>query len=793
MTAVEQPVKTRGPRCHDYGIRGTGNLGSRVMVIGIAPGREEMKIGEPFVGQSGHLFSNILEAVGWSKDQTYCTNLVCYPCENTTDEETLMRAANCHATERLEKEFELVRPRLVVLLGAVVTRWFYSNYKFGEIRGMIDYREDYDAWFMPTYHPAALLRSSKNDDRGDQSANMASHAVNDLAKIAMFFKDNPHPVHTPHVAYNIISTRAEAELMLLSLHPDKRYILDVETNNKEIDVIDPHNDRLLCLALSDGEITWVIPEQLARGLKWPDNVQYGAHYAAFDFQVLLRAGSDLQISHDSLLAHFVLDARSGVHRLKPLTREYCYAGFYERKLASARRASKGEHMGDVDTADLYEYNAKDAAYEARLLNRFLPQIEAQGLTPLYERLIRAANIYKYMHYEGVPVSRERLGQLALKWAPLIAEKELALERKARQLGWNKPNEINTSSTKDLGEFFFDILRLPGLKWSPKTGAASTDKDVLEFLEPIDKSGFITDVIDLRHLQKLNSTYVWGMKDWVRATERVYPTPLLHGTVSGRCSYSNPAINTIPRAQSDSKYGPDLRKLFLAPPGYVILQADFKQAELWCAWMYSKDPQLLADLESGDIHTNNAARIYNIPISEVTGVHRYPAKRTTFGMLYLIGAVKLARQVKRTVEEAEHWLATNKLTYAGYMKWTEDQFRETRDSGLVRTFTGRVHRFPIVLDRSVQRQIINYPIQATAHDYLMESLVEAYWPLRNNYECYTMLDVHDAGIFLARQDNYTQAAKYIKHTFEKPRFGMPYVIPVEISVGASWGEVKEIHV
>lgn len=763
-------MSVKGPKCHEAGICGEGSEQADILIVGIAPGGREMLTGRPFTGPSGNLLNNFLKACGWDRSRCYLTNLVC--TQNT--EPTLEQIMECRP--RFLAELELIKPKLVILLGQIVTNFFMPNQKFGNVRGAILWHPPFNCHVMSTFHPAACLQPGK------MSASLASDIVFDLKKIKMFMDDlegRRIPVHagipiSGSVAYSILNTPAAAQICLDSLPRDKPIALDVETSNPEVDEVDVFDDNLLSVAISDGAYTWAMDATVAKSVKWPTDVQWTFHYGAFDSQIMMKIGADLPIVHDSLLAHFAIDERSGKHRLKPLTREYAYADFYELNR---------KKLGQYDLETTLEYNAKDAAYTARLLDRFTPMMHEDGVYGVYrDIMLPAANVFKYMQNDGLKVDRQYLASLALEWIPLYAEKEAALRKKVIELGG--PPDINFDSPKQLSNFLFGTLKLPG--------GPSTAKDVLELLA--DEHPFVNDLTDLRHLVHLLSTYIYGIRDDIKKDDCVHPAPLLHGTVGGRCSYSNPPINTIPRPYSESPYGPKLRKLFVAEDDdHLLLEVDYRQAEIWMAYAYSQDKQLLEDLLTGDMHTAVAAFIAGIPLEQVTKAQRSDAKKTTFGKIYLIGDYKLAKQVKKSLGEAIVFSRLWDARYATYIKYTDELWNTARTTGEVCTLTGRKRRFPLIMDAGVKNQVVNFPIQATSHDCVLSSITEGYHELKDVYGCRTKLDVHDAALFQVRKDNWRDAARRIKEIWEKPRFpGLPS-IPVELKLGRSWGSMEEVEI
>lgn len=773
-----------GPKCHTDGIKGQGYTENGIMLLGIAPGKQEMQSHVPMSGPSGLLTNNLLEACGWHRDKTYATNLMCYENPEPSGDEVMA------CWPRLAEEIKLVKPKLVIPLGKFVSEILFPLRSFGDIRGSITWYEPWQCHLMPTFHPAAILHSKKGAGPG-----IASDIVFDFKKIQMFLADHAAGITSrmKYVYYDVVRTREQAQQLLDSLPTDRIVAIDVETTSQDVDIIDAQVDKLICLAITVlGEpLTWVFPvEVLRQGLDWPVNIQWTGHYATFDMQIILgELGIDLPIVHDTLLLHYMLDERAGRfarHGLKPVSRAYAYAGFYEDDIKKERKKNK---MVNVPRERTYAYNADDTANTAFLADRFIHWVKEEGMWDVYERTMAFANIAKYMQYRGLHISKERLVDLGVEWIPMIVEKENALLQTVERLGGD-PN-MNLGSNDQLGRFLFGTLNIPCVERTP-TGKPQVTKDVLELLA--DEHPFVTDLIDLTHLKHLVSAYIIGIKDDIKKTGRVHPTPMLHGTVAGRLAYSNPAINTIPASYTDSPYGPKLRKLFTASDDdHVILEFDYKQAEIWMAAAYSNDPQMWEDLRSGDIHRKNAAFINNILENLVTTAQRWEAKRTTFGKIYLIGDDKLAKQTNKTLLEARVFSRLWDRRYATYIKHTTRLFNEAKATGEVRTKTGRVRRFPLIVDGSTKNQVVNFPLQASSHDYVMESINSSYYTLRDTFDAHILLDLHDAILVEAKKSNWKHVAEHMVKTMSTQFFGdiLPQV-PVEVKMGESWGECHEIE-
>lgn len=753
----------QGERCHSNGIRGFGNPDEGVMILGISPGHEELKLGKPMVGQSGKLTDAILAATGWHRDKVYATNICCYP----RDEPTFQEIMSCRP--RLLGEVDDFKPKLIVLLGRIVSDLFFPNRKFGSVRGSLDWYAPWATHVLPTYHPAAILHGA--------SEIITRGIVRDFSKISSFFSAPPRPT----VTFSCVSDPLVAQQVMDALPSDRFIALDIEAfMDKDEDGAVAIEEKVACFSISDGAQTWWFPGELATQIKWRTDLQWTYHNGAFDTISLAETiGVLLPIKHDTMLMSYALDERGGIHKLKTLAREYEGAGFYED---SPHKKWKDKL---ADTEWTRTYNAKDAAYTARLASRLHANMQADNVLGVYNNLlIPAANTYRLMQRNGIFVNKERYKQLASEWIPLLYEKEAALKKQVAQLGGDP--DINLGSPKQLGNFLYGTLRLPG---GPST-AAPIIEELADGLEPGNGRLFIHALIDLRHLEKAVNTYLVGAWDDIKNSGRIHPSPLIHGTVGGRCSYSPYAINTLPRSTSENPYLSRIRWLFTAPDDdHILLEIDYSQAEIWTAYMYCEDEQMGADLRSGDFHTKSAQFVYQV--EKPTDEQRSDGKRTTFGMFYGIGDEKLGKQTNKSTYEAGVFKQRWNARYPGYQKYKTRVIREAEQTGEIVTKTGRKRRFPLMMDHSYDNAIINFKIQSTAHDYLMSSIIEAY-PVVDSMGGQIWLDGHDANLMCVKKSNVREVAIRVKEIMESERFpGLPS-IPAEAKIGFSWGEMTKLR-
>lgn len=757
---------SRGPVCHPEGIRGYGNpgldAGTGVFLVGISPGATEVKLGKPMIGPSGKLMNNILTACGWSRDKCYATNIVCTECESPSFEQIMA------CRPRLLAEVQQFKPGLLVLLGNTVTEVFFPSRKPGQVRGAIDFYKPWGVHVLPTYHPAAILHNAPEL--------ITRSIVRDFMKIPEFFYNPPNP----DVEFTIVADVAQGQEVLNSLRGYKGFVaLDVETHmDKDIDENVPVEQRVVCFSISTGTQTWWFHGALLTQLVWHMDIQWTYHHGMFDTVALAEAmGVMLPIKHDTMYMSYALDERGGQHKLKYLARESEAAGFYEEHPSAKKWSEKLS-----DTPWLQTYNAKDAAYTARLATRLHARMQADGVSSVYtDFLIPGANIYRLMQQHGVFVDIDRYKALLKEYLPIREEREASLRDTIGNLGGD-PN-INLASPKQLGNFLYGVLRLPG--------GPSTDASILATL--VDEHPFIAQLQDLRHLDKAINTYIVGAWDDIRRDRRIHPHPNLHAQVTGRASYTPYAVNTLPSETHDNPYLSKIRSMFTAPNDDTeLLVFDFKQAEIWNAFIYCQDSNMWDDLHSGDFHRANASFIFGVPQAQVTSEQRRMAKRTTFGMFFGIGAEKLGKQINKSFAEAQAFKDAWKYRYPGYAKYMNDVFEEARTTGELVTITKRKRRFPIVIDTSIVNQAINYKIQSTSHDYLLAAIIDMYWPLRE-LNAHVIIDNHDAVVMESPKHKRREVVQVTIEHMQKLRFGVPFYIPAEVKCGYSLGEVEEIKI
>jgi len=741
--------------CCTNGVYGSGSTEYGVMIIGIAPGKDEMRTKQPFSGQSGRLMNAILEAAKWHRDKTFCTNLV---CTGPNQEPSAEEIENCRP--RLLEEIATVKPRLIVCLGDVPTR-VMTGRELKDIRGAVLWSDEYKCFVMGTYHPAGILYGNPY---------IVGTIYRDFRKIEL---TQDWPVCPPEQPkYIVVTSSAQA---VVSALPDF-VAIDIETSSLELDEYDSFVDKLLCVAAATEDNVYVFPADVLKGVKWP-NRKWIFHNGMFDAQGMKRfLDVDMTIAEDTMLQSYSVDERSGFHRLKTLAREYCGAGFYETSVSSQRKS------GDIDKDELYKYNALDAYYTRKLHYVLLKlQKEDNVESPYKYLLIPAANAYREINQRGVYINRKVMSQLIGEWGPAWLEAQEKARNVAREYGWK--GDINLNSPTQINRLLYDICNIPCTERSTRA----------EILEELDHP-FVDALLEYRTVDHIISTYILGFADDIKSDGRVHPSVLLHGTVTGRPSYRNPPLQTLPKEHKVGKYA-KIREMFSATnDDYVIVEADYSRAEIWMAYAYCKDPQMLEDLK-GDVHRQVAAAAFGKKPEDVTDAERHAAKTITFGIMYGRGPKALAKQIGYTEQEAYRFVRNWFNRYPKYEEWFKRTRKEAEENGEIVSLTGRKRRFYLVYGDKAYKalnQAVNFGIQSTSSDVCISAVIYLHNALKQ-YDSYVLFSVHDSIIFEVNKKYLDKALKLIHFGMTQQFFDGVPGIPVEIAYGPSWGQAKVKYV
>ncbi len=481
---------------------------------------------------------------------------------------------------------------------------------------------------------------------------------------------------------------------------------------------------------------------------------------------------------DTELMHYLLDPESR-HALPPLASADAGMTLVERETLT--HPGRGRHVAfdevPVEEAAAYATSHADAALRLSALYR--TRIEEQRLNSLYTDLeLPLAGLLARMERRGVLVDVERLAELGVR-----CETELVtLERRAHEV---MGKEFNVNSPRQLETLLFDELKLKPLKRT-KT-SRSTDAATLESLA--DAHPLPAIILELRQIAKLKGTYIDALPLLVNPrTGRIHTSWEQAVAATGRLSSIDPNLQNIPIR---SELGREIRSAFVAPPGHVLLSADYSQIELRVLAHLSEDPLLLDAFRSGqDIHTRTAMEIFELAEGDVTREHRRRAKAVNFGIIYGQGDSGLAKSLGIARKDAADFIAAYFARYEGVGRFMESTLNAARASDSVQTLLGRRRLVPDIRHGNRARRLaaeriaMNAPIQGTAADLLKLAMVRLTEPVTPG--THMVLTVHDELVFEVPEAQLEEARPRIQQAMESV-FDLAVPLVVDVGTGKNWNE------
>jgi DNA polymerase-1 len=538
------------------------------------------------------------------------------------------------------------------------------------------------------------------------------------------------------------------------------------------------------------------PEEALEGLRSAFAHRVGtlvAHNLKFDLHQMLNVGVELGAAAfaDTMIAAWMLNPSAGgygldAQSLKVLALE---------KIPTSKLIGKDagrQSMTEVPLDALTEYACEDVDATLRLWELLEQELKAdQKVEHLFHSLeMPLLRVLAQMERAGVHIDSEYLADLA-------AEVQQKLSDIERQIFALAGQEFNIGSPKQLGVVLFENLKVHEAigfkgKLARTTLGYKTDAAVLEQFQghPV-----VALVQEYRELSKLLNTYILVLPQLVKkSTGRIHTSFHQIGTATGRLSSSDPNLQNIPVR---TELGKKVRQAFSASDAHsVILSIDYSQVELRVMAHLAQDETMIAAFRSGaDIHRQTAARILGKAPEQVTPEERGNAKTINFGIIYGMGAQRLAREQKIPLAEAKSFIERYFLNFAGVYRYLEEQRQTARLKGVVHTFFGRPR--PVNLSaafnpgevKALENIAINSPIQGTAADIMKMGMLRVAEALRKSgLRARMLLQVHDELVLECPREEVDATATLLKNALEGAvEFSIPLV--ADVGVGRNWLEAK----
>jgi DNA polymerase-1 len=488
---------------------------------------------------------------------------------------------------------------------------------------------------------------------------------------------------------------------------------------------------------------------------------------------------------DTMIAHYLINPDMR-HNMNILSETYLK---YSPKSIEDLIGKKGKNqksMRDVSLQEIKEYAAEDADITLQLKENFSPILDKATTKKLFDEIeIPLVKVLAAMEIEGINLDVPFLNKMSIE----MAKESSTLEQKIYEFAGEK---FNLASPKQLGEILFDKLQIGGPKQKKtKTGQYATGEEVLSYLASDNE--IVKDILDWRQMVKLQSTYIDALPNQVdKKTGRVHTDYMQTVAATGRLSSTNPNLQNIPIRTEKGRL---IRKAFVArDENHTLVSADYSQIELRIIAALSGEENMIAAFKNNeDIHKSTAAKVFNVPLADVTKEQRSNAKTVNFGIIYGVSAFGLSNQTDLSRKESADLIDAYYASYPKLKSYMQDQVDFARENGYVQTVLGRrrylkdINSANMMVKSGAERNAVNAPIQGSAADIIKIAMINIQNKLQSeNWKSKMLLQVHDELVFDVHNSELEKIKPMIKHEMENA-FIMDVPLDVEIGEGKNWLE------
>lgn len=591
----------------------------------------------------------------------------------------------------------------------------------------------------------------------------------------------------PHSYY--LADTAEKQIALCEqLLQEKSFAFDTETEG-----LDPLTAGLVGMSFAIREQeAWYVPVsanreeatdivlRLAPALQHPEIEKVGQNIK-FDILALRKYGVRVKGPlFDTMLAHYLLNPELR-HGMDYLAETYLKYKTVPIEDLIGPKGKKQASMRTVPIEQIKEYAAEDADVTLRLKHYFAPLLKQEGLESLFFEM-EMPLIYVLAEMEATGV---KLDTNALKQSSEVLSQQLStLEDSIYDLAGQS---FNINSTKQVGEILFDKLKLDEKAKKTKTGGYSTSEEVLEKIRG--KHPIVDKLLEYRGIKKLLSTYIDALPALIHpGTGKIHTSFNQAVTATGRLSSTNPNLQNIPVRD---ELGREIRKAFIADDDdCIFFSADYSQIELRLMAHLSNDPHMVEAFCSGaDIHAATAAKIYGIPVEEVTSDMRRKAKTANFGIIYGISVFGLSERLSIPRAESKELIDGYFQTYPRIKEYMEESIRVAKEKGYVETLFKRKRFLPDINSHNAivrgyaERNAINAPIQGSAADIIKLAMIRIHQRFEAEHlKSRMILQVHDELNFNVRKEEFDRVKEIVLDCME-------HVLQLRVPLIADCGEGK----
>ena len=833
-------------------LNGIGNPQSKIVFVLDSPSKDDDNTGNAFTGVSANKLDEMLARFNIHRSQVYLT----YATRCRANLRTLEGVRPAHYDEikacskYLIQEIEAIKPNIIVPMGteAMMAVFDAKKPKVGELRGVETWSDIFHCQVLPTYSVGAILRNPNLEEVMFQDLRRAIESSRSLELTAVT-KGN----------YLIIDSIETFDAFFERIMEQKEVAVDLETTG-----FDWQNNKIICCSFSwaantgvllpitkwvgvenekivtkdkktrkKGVVTIQQIQEIEKTIEdtyhpwWAEkqdyimgkfrqimesDIQFIAQNGKFDWKFFMQMGWNVKpLAFDTLLMHYLLrETSKGEHNLEDMALQYLGKGQHKKELddwfnANGMKEDSDKNYARVPPELLFKYGATDADVTFQLKQIFLPRIIEEGMADLFQYLVMPLNYtLTTMEFEGFQIDPQALSHARTELELLLIKTESAIKNLIITAGVKDP--VDLDSPKQLSKLLFDDLKFEPIKQT-KTGF-STDEEVLNILadkfkwidpadnmEKRDPNTIPNKILEFRGAAKLLRTYVLGIQERLDKSNRLHTKFLQEGTESGRLSSRDPNFQNFPR---DSKL---IKNMFVANKGNVIIEADEGQNEFRWWGIYSNDPQLVKDLNDGvDIHKLMASLANKIPISQVTKKQRQKAKAIVFGLMFNMGADKLAKENGVTIEYANEVKNLFFERYPVAKQWKYDIVKFARRNLYVQNRFGRRRHLLAInnADNKIaymdEQGAVNSPIQGAASDYVSNAANRIFEKFKE-YGLHGKLRnlVHDAIYVEVPRTEIKQTLEIMNEAMTRRILGIQVPLIAEFKIGKRWGRMHLLKV
>ncbi|WP_281238037.1 DNA polymerase I [Flavobacterium praedii] len=506
----------------------------------------------------------------------------------------------------------------------------------------------------------------------------------------------------------------------------------------------------------------------------------------YDLKILSHYGIQIKGKlFDTMIAHYLINPDMR-HNMDVLSETYLK---YSPKSIEDLIGKKGKNqksMREVALEEIKEYAAEDADITFQLKQNFSPILDKAETKKLFDEIeIPLVPVLAAMELEGINLDVPFLKSMSVE----MAVESNALEQKIYETAGEK---FNLASPKQLGDVLFDKLKIGGAKQKKtKTGQYATGEEILSYLA--NDNEIVRDILEWRQMVKLQSTYIDALPNQVdKKTGRVHTDYMQTVAATGRLSSNNPNLQNIPVR---TERGRLIRKAFIPrDENYTLVSADYSQIELRIIAALSGEENMIKAFKNHeDIHRSTAAKVFNIPLEEVTKEQRSNAKTVNFGIIYGVSAFGLSNQTSLSRKESAELIDAYYATYPKLKSYMSNQVDFAREHGYVQTVLGRrrylkdINSANMMVKSGAERNAVNAPIQGSAADIIKIAMINIHKKLiSENWKSKMLLQVHDELVFDVHNSELEKIQPIIKYEMENA-FIMDVPLDVEIGLGKNWLE------